>query len=119
MVALKFLIGLVVLIFLVTLAVKNMEEVTLYYYFGYQFGPLPLFFALLGSFLLGSGIIWLVACLEQMKYRISIRKLNRRVRDLEEEIQSLKVKSIVGESDTGTPQSGGSEAFRETRQNEG
>ena len=118
MVALKFLIGLVVLIFLVTLAVKNMEEVTLYYYFGYQFGPLPLFFALLGSFLLGSAIIWLIACLEQVKYRITIRKLNRQVRDLEEEIQSLKVKSIVGESDTG-PHSGGSEAFRETRQNEG
>ena len=95
--ALKFLLGLVALIFLVTFAVKNMEEVTLYYYFEYQLPPLPLFLVLLASFFFGAGTIWVIATFEQMRLRRTIRKQTRQIKDYEQEIQNFKVKDIVGD----------------------
>jgi len=97
MIALKFLIGLIVLIFLVTFAVKNLEEVTLYYYFEYQLGPVPLFFVLLASLFLGAGMIWVIATLEQMRLRMTVRKQARQIKYYEQEIQNFKVKDIVGD----------------------
>lgn len=91
MVALKFLLGLIVLIFLVTFAVKNMEpQVTIDYYFGYSFGPVPFFFALLGSAVLGAIIAMFFALVEQLKLRSVVRRQNRQLASMEKEMMEFK-----------------------------
>ncbi len=91
MVAVKFLVGLVVLVFLVTFAVKNMEpQVTVDYYFGYSFGPLPFFFALLAAAVLGALITMIYSVVEYVKLTTTIRKQNRHIATLEQEMIGYK-----------------------------
>ncbi len=91
MVAVKFLVGLVALVFLVTFAVKNMEpQVTVDYYFGYSFGPLPFFFALLAAAVLGALITMLYSVVEYVKLTTTIRKQNRHIAGLEQEMMGYK-----------------------------
>ncbi|MBI3793632.1 MAG: LapA family protein [Nitrospinae bacterium] len=88
MVTLRFILGLAVLIFLVTFALLNMEpSVTLRYFFGYAFGPVPLFFALLSAGALGMMTAMVFSIFEQFRLRAVIRKQKRQVAALKRELQ--------------------------------
>lgn len=114
MTTVKFIIGLLVLIFLITLGFKNMEPaVTVQYFFGYSFGPTPLFFALLSAAVAGIFLTMLFAIFEQLRLHSAIRKNKRRIAELEAELtayrQALPEKVIERELG-GAPTAGGRDA---------
>lgn len=91
MTTVKFIIGLFVLIFLVTLGLQNMEpQVTVRYFFGYSLGPLPLFFALLSAAVAGVLLTMLFSIAEQIRLHSAIRKNRRRIAGLEAELAEYK-----------------------------
>jgi len=91
MVTLRFIAGLAVLIFLVTFALENMEPaVTLRYYFGYQWGPYPLFLALLGAAVAGIIIAMVFSVFEQFRLRAIIRRQKRQLAALKNEVREYQ-----------------------------
>lgn len=91
MVTLRFILGLVLLIFLVTFAMENMEPaVTLHYYFGYQLGPYPLFLALLTAAVAGMIIAMVFSVVEQFRLRAIIRRQKRQLAALKKEMQEYQ-----------------------------
>jgi len=91
MVTVRFIIGLMALIFFITFGLLNMEpSVTLRYYFGYTFGPLPLFFALLCAAAVGIVVAMVFSVFEQLRLRSIIRGLKREVVSLKLEIDDYR-----------------------------
>ena len=91
MVALKFLFALAILIVLVLFALQNMEpNVSIKYYIDMSIGPMPLSFAVLGAAAIGSIITALVTLIEQIRLRYTIKKLNNRVKQLDDELLEYK-----------------------------
>jgi uncharacterized integral membrane protein len=91
MVTLRFIIGLLVLVFLVTFALQNMEpSVTFHYYFGYKYGPMPFFFALLSSAVVGIIIAMLFSIFEQFRLRAIIRRQKKQLASLKKEVQEYQ-----------------------------
>ena len=87
MAALKFLLGLVILVFLVTFALQNMEpQVTINYYFDYSIGPLPLFFALLAAAVLGMVVSAAYSMVEQVRLSSALRRQKKQIQSLEKEL---------------------------------
>ena len=87
MAALRFLLGLVVLVFLVTFAIQNMEpQVTISYYFDYSIGPVPFFFALLAAAVLGMVIAAAYSMVEQVKLSSALRRQKKQIQSLEKEL---------------------------------
>jgi len=90
-VALKFLFALAILIVLVLFALQNMEpDVIIKYYLDRTIGPMPFSFAVLGAAAIGSIITALVTLIEQIKLRHTIKKLNRHIRQQDEELLNFK-----------------------------
>ncbi len=91
MVALKFLVGLLVLIVLVVFALQNLQpDVVIEYYFDKKIGPMPFSFALLGAAVLGSIIAALVTLCEQIKLRSVIRRQRKQIVRMEAELLEFK-----------------------------
>ena len=87
MVTIRFIIGIAALIFFITFGLQNMEpSVTLRYYFGYSFGPLPLFFALLSAAAVGIVVAMVFSVYEQLRLRAIIRRQKKEVASLKKEI---------------------------------
>ncbi len=91
MTAIRFLLGMAILIFLITLGLRNMEpQVTIQYYFGYHAGPMPLFFALLTAAAAGILLTMLFAVYEQLRLHGVIRRQRKQIAALEKDISELK-----------------------------
>jgi len=91
LVALKFLVGLLVLIVLVVFALQNLQpDVVIEYYFDKKIGPMPFSFALLGAAVLGSIIAALVTLCEQIKLRSVIRRQRKQIVRMEAELLEFK-----------------------------
>ena len=87
MAAVKFLLGLLILVFMVTFAIQNMEpQVTISYYFGYSIGPVPFFFALLAAAVLGMIIAAAYSAVEQVKLSSALRRQKKQIQSLEKEL---------------------------------
>lgn len=87
MAAVKFLLGLVILVFMVTFAIQNMEpQVTISYYFGYSIGPVPFFFALLAAAVLGMIVAAAYSVVEQVKLSSALRRQKKQIQSLEKEL---------------------------------
>ncbi len=91
MTAIRFMLGLAVLIFLITLGLRNMEpQVTIQYYFGYKLGPMPLFFALLTAAAAGILLTMLFAVYEQLRLHAVVRAQRKQLAALERDIAEFK-----------------------------
>jgi len=91
MFAVRFILGLVILVFLVTFAVKNMEpQITIRYYFGYSLGPMPFFFALLAAAVLGMVVSAIFSVAEQIRLHAAIRRKKKRIETLEKELLEFR-----------------------------
>lgn len=87
MAAVRFLLGLVVLVFLVTFALQNMTpQVTISYYFGYSVGPVPFFFALLAAAVLGMVVAAAYSMVEQVRLSSALRRQKKQIQALENEL---------------------------------
>lgn len=87
----RFMLGLALLIFLVTLGLRNMEpQVTIHYYFGYAVGPMPFFFALLTAAASGVLFTMLFAVYEQFRLHGVIRWQRKQIAALERDIAEVK-----------------------------
>ncbi|GMT42236.1 MAG: hypothetical protein IEMM0002_0647 [bacterium] len=91
MVAVRFILGFVILIFMVTFAVKNMEpEVTIRYYFDYSFGPIPFFFSLLAATVLGMVITAVFSIAEYIRFHTAIRRQRKHINSLEKDLLEFR-----------------------------
>lgn len=91
MTAIRFLLGLAILIFLVTLGLRNMEpQVTIQYYFGYSMGPMPFFFALLTAAAAGVLLTMFFAVYEQLRLHGIIRRQRKQLVALDRDIAEFK-----------------------------
>ncbi len=96
--ALKVIIFILFLILIASFAVKNMNPVEVIYY-DYKLQSrtleLPLMVIILAPFGLGFIAAWLIGAYTRMKLRSTVRKQNKTIRSLEEEIEHLKPESPV------------------------
>jgi len=102
MMAVKLVIGLLIVFFLVTFAVKNQQDVIVSYYFGYSYG-VKLWMAVLASFALGAvltGLGWAVSSIREKSRNWS---LSRKIVKLEKELESLKQKPLPDEPNVYPP----------------
>ncbi len=91
MTAIRFMLGLAMLMFLVTLGLRNMDpQVTIQYYFGYHLGPMPFFFALLTAAAAGILFTMLFAVYEQLRLHGVIRGQRKQLAALERDIAEFK-----------------------------
>ena len=90
----RFILALAVIVFLVSLGVKNMAPVSVHYY-GIQSREYPLFFLLLGAFALGALVSWLLALVEKLRLKWHLRREQSRLRALEFQVQEMEEKSLV------------------------
>ena len=91
MTAIRFMLGLVILIFIVTLGLRNMEpQVTIQYYFGYSMGPMPFFFALLTAAAAGVLLTMFFAVYEQLRLHGIIRRQRKQLVALDRDIAEFK-----------------------------
>ena len=89
MAILKLLVGLVVVFLLVVFAIANMEAVAVSFYF-YKTPSVPLFVVIFISLLLGVMLAWVLVIGEQFRLRNQVRSKDRRIRELERELESLE-----------------------------
>jgi uncharacterized integral membrane protein len=90
----RFILALAVIVFLVSLGVKNMTPVGVHYY-GIQSREYPLFFLLLGAFVLGALMTWLLALAEKLRLKWRLSREQSRLRALESQVQEMEEKSLV------------------------
>jgi uncharacterized integral membrane protein len=90
----RFILGLAVIVFLISLGVENMAPVSIHYY-GIQSREYPLFFLLLGAFVLGALMTWLLALVERLRLKWHLRREQSRLRALESQVQEMEEKSLV------------------------
>ena len=89
MAILKLLVGLVVVFLLVVFAIANMEAVAVSFYF-YKTPAIPLFVVIFISLLLGVMLAWVLVVGEQLRLRNQLRARDRRIKELEKELESLE-----------------------------
>lgn len=84
---LRSILIIILVIFIITFSLKNKQPVKVSYYFGLETKELPLYIVIISSFLIGviGGIIYSLPSM--IKGRMEIRRKNRRIRELEEELQ--------------------------------
>ncbi len=77
-------------IFIITFSIKNNQLVKIVYYFGIETRETPLYVVIIASFLIGviTGIIYSLSAM--IKGRIEIRRKDRRIKELEEELQKVR-----------------------------
>ncbi|MGK7345624.1 MAG: LapA family protein [Candidatus Nitrospinota bacterium M3_3B_026] len=96
MLAVKLVLGLIIVFFLVTFAVKNQGMVDISYFFGYEY-TVRLWVAILASFGAGAllaGLGWAVSSLREKGRNW---RLSRKVSRLEKELTELKQKPLPDE----------------------
>ena len=91
--AIKFILFILLLIVIASFAVQNMVAVGISYYdfeFQLQTIELPLMVVMLIPLLLGFLIAWVMGLSELFKLKSTIRRQNKSISSLEEELESLK-----------------------------
>ena len=91
--AIKFILFILLLIVIASFAVQNMVAVGISYYdfeFQLQTIELPLMVEMLIPLLLGFLIAWVMGLSELFKLKSTIRRQNKSISSLEEELESLK-----------------------------
>ena len=91
--AIKFILFILLLIVIASFAVKNMAAVGISYYdfeFQLQTIELPLMVVMLIPLLLGFLIAWVLGLSELFKLKSTIRRQNKSISSMEEELESLK-----------------------------
>jgi uncharacterized integral membrane protein len=91
MVTFRFIIGLAVLVLLVTFALQNLEPSVTFQYFGFKYGPIPFFFALLASAVAGMMIAMIFSIFEQFRLRAIIRRQQRQATSMKKEIHEYEL----------------------------
>ena len=81
-----------VLVFLVgvSFALRNQQEVVIKYYFGLDWGPVPVSLVIIVVFLIGILIGGLVASLPLLARQREVRRIRRRMAEMEEELTRLR-----------------------------
>lgn len=91
MTALRFMFGLAILMFLITVGLCNMEpQVTIHYYFGYNLGPMPFFFALLTAAAAGVLFTMFFSVFEQLRLHGVIRGQRKQLAALDRDLAEFK-----------------------------
>ncbi len=95
--AVRFIIALAIVGIFVVFGVKNMHPVTVHLYpqLGLTSKQSPLFFHLLGAFVLGASTAWLFGILEKVRLKRRLRREQSRLRKLERQVQEMEEKSLV------------------------
>ena len=91
--AIKFILFILLLIVIASFAVQNMVAVGISYYdfeFQLQTIELPLMVVMLLPLLLGFLIAWVLGLSELFKLKSTIRRQNKSISSMEEELESLK-----------------------------
>jgi uncharacterized integral membrane protein len=91
--AIKFILSILLLIVIASFAVQNMDAVSIRYYdFKFQLHTLelPLMVVVVIPLIMGFLIAWFLGALEQFKLKTRIRKQNKSISSLEEELDTLK-----------------------------
>ena len=91
--AIKFILLILLLIVIASFAVQNMASVGISYYdfeFQLQIIELPLMVVMLIPLLLGFLITWVMGLSELFKLKSTIRRQNKSISSMEEELESLK-----------------------------
>jgi len=91
--AIKFILFILLLIVIASFAVQNMVAVGISYYdfeFQLQTIELPLMVVMLIPLLLGFLIAWVLGLSELFKLKSTIRRQNKSISSMEEELESLK-----------------------------
>lgn len=105
--SLRFIFALLIMVLLVTFAVKNNTPTTLYYYFGYKSPEIPLFLVILMGVVIGAVFVWFVTLFEKMKLKYTIRQKEKKIREVEKELADLKnlpiEEPLSSETETGAP----------------
>lgn len=96
--AVKFVLGLLVIFILITFAVKNQQDVVVSYYFGYG-ADVKLWVAILVSFALGAGLAVIGAGFSLLREKSRNWSLSRKLSKLEDEISEMKQKPLPDEPD--------------------
>ena len=95
--AFKLILSISLLIFIVSLAVKNATVVPIYYY-DYQFQiqtvELPLLTVVLTSLLMGFMAAWAGGTFKQVKLRSQLKKHEKTIRQMSKELEKHKSKEI-------------------------
>ena len=91
--AIKFILSIVLLIVIASFAVKNMGSVEISYYdFKFQLHSieLPLMVVVVIPLILGFLIAWFMGVFDRFKLNSTIRKQNKSISAMEEELERLK-----------------------------
>ncbi len=104
MMAVKFIIGLLLIFLLVTFAVKNQQDVMVSYYMGHEFN-VKLWLAILIAFLAGAVLSAIGVGFSLVREKGKSWRLNRKVTKLEAEIDQLKQKPMPDEPSVYPPTS--------------
>ncbi len=86
--------ALLVVIAVVSFSVKNMTPTSVQY-FGIDAFTAPLFFLLVGAFVLGFFASWSLGFLRNVRLRHRLRKDQARAKKLEERIEEMEAKTLV------------------------
>jgi len=89
---LKLILGLVFVILVVNFLLENpwMKEKFVIHYFGYQSAPIYLPVIILGAMLLGALLTAAAMLVPQLRLKRELRQQVRRIRQMEEELNSLR-----------------------------
>lgn len=91
--AIKFILSILLLIVIASFAVQNMGSVAISYYdFKFQLHTLelPLMVVVVIPLVLGFLIAWFMGMFDRFKMKSTIRKQNRSISSMEEELERLK-----------------------------
>ena len=98
--ALKMFLGIAVILLIVSFIVQNPRLTSESYtiqYFGYQTVPIQLPIIILGAVFLGALLVFGAALLEYFELKRVIRRQEKRLQQLEQELNSLRNLPILGE----------------------
>lgn len=82
----------------ITFAMKNNDEVTLGYYFGWESPPIPVFLLVVFSVLLGVLLAGFGFLLDQMSFKRMLKEKEREIEALQIELQPYRERGRVIES---------------------
>ncbi|MBT6347277.1 MAG: LapA family protein [Nitrospina sp.] len=91
--AIKFILSILLLMVIASIAVQNMGSVEISYYdFKFQLHSLelPLMVVVVTPLILGFLIAWVLGLLERLKMKTQLRQQNKQISSMEEELDSLK-----------------------------
>jgi len=90
MTVIRLIFGLIVFFFLLFVFLQNADQRVNIYFFKYTFQELPLYWVIFYSFLAGSVFVVLLAIYQEIKYRVTLSKKTREIKNLRKEIKDLR-----------------------------